>query len=72
MTIITTEIIVAPDGTMSGRAPDGVPPGRHRVSIAVADVRKPRRKVQELPVHHGHWDDSISLRRDDLYGDGGR
>jgi hypothetical protein len=28
--------------------------------------------IDELPVYDGPWDDSISLRREDLYGDDGR
>ena len=28
--------------------------------------------MEDFPVHDGPWDDSISLRREDMYGDDGR
>jgi hypothetical protein len=50
-----------------------VPPGVHEVTITVApaSVRK-RFRIEDLPRHEGPWDDRISLRREDLYGDDGR
>ena len=35
MTIISTRIRVAPDGTISGRAPAGVPAGEHEAEIVL-------------------------------------
>lgn len=65
MTVITT----APDGTISAATP--VPAGEHSATIAVAEPAQPRRSVLDLRVHTGSWDDSIPLRREDLYGDHG-
>ncbi len=78
MTVITTRIQVAEDGTISGRAPAGqVPPGEHVAVITVcaaAPLRRPGKPftMENFPIHDGPWDDSISLRREDMYGDDGR
>jgi hypothetical protein len=73
MTVITTRIQVAEDGTISGRAPPGqVPPGEHEAVITVATAPKRHLSVKDMPVHDEPWDDSISLRREDMYGDDGR
>lgn len=73
MTIITTRITVAPDGTISGRAPREVPPGEHPVAIAVpvTPAGKPF-TMDNFPLHDEPWDDRISLRREDMYDDDGR
>jgi hypothetical protein len=70
MTVITTRLIVAPDGTISAATP--LPAGEHSATISVAEPQQQRRSVLDLPVHTGPWDDSMSLRREDLYGDHGR
>ena len=52
---------------------EGLPAGEYEAAItAPATTPKPRRSVLDLPVHHGPWDDSLSLRREDMYGDDGR
>lgn len=78
MTVITARIQVAEDGTISGRAPDGIRPGEHLVRIEVAE--QPGRQlptmpfnVDELPtIDLGPWPEGLSLRREDMYGDDGR
>lgn len=71
MTVITTRLTVGPDGTISTAKP--LPAGEYEAAItASAMTLKPRRSVLDLPVHDGPWDDSISLRREDMYGDDGR
>ena len=77
MTVVTARIQVAEDGTISGRAPVGqVPPGEHEAAITVAtpSLRRPGKlfTMENFPIHDGPWDDSISLRREDMYGDDGR
>jgi hypothetical protein len=77
MTIVTTRITVAPDGTISGLAPAAVPAGEHQASIAVEILEPPLADtpfdVSELPVHDfGPWPEGLSLRREDIYGDDGR
>lgn len=74
MTEIKARIRVADDHSISGTAPEGVPPGEHEVAIAVATATEPKRRfsVKDMPVHDTPWDDSISLRREDMYGDDGR
>lgn len=78
MTVITTRIRVAEDSTFSGQAPAGqVPPGEHEVAITVATTATLKRPgkpftMENFPIDDGPWDDSISLRREDVYGDDGR
>ncbi len=78
MTIITTRIRVAADGTISGRAPSEVPAGEHeaRISIAASPARQEPTEpfdVNALPTHDlGPWPERLSLRREDMYGDDGR
>jgi hypothetical protein len=72
------------DGTATVDLPEGVPPGDYAVRISdktntILQVSHLKGKskistawIDELPVHDGPWDDSISLRREDLYGDDGR
>ena len=71
MTVITTRLTVSPDGAISTATP--LPAGEYEAAItASATTPKPRRSVLDLPVHDGPWDDSLSLRREDMYGDDGR
>jgi hypothetical protein len=73
MPVVHATIRVDADGTISGKAPRGVPPGEYETPIDVAE-EKPRakRKRLELPLHDAVWDDNVSLRREDIYGDDGR
>ena len=71
MTVVVTRIRVAPDGTISGQAPREVPPGEHQAPIRLPEPK--RRQALDLPLHDcGPWDDSVSLRREDIYGPDGR
>jgi hypothetical protein len=77
MTVVTARIQVAENGTISGRAPAGqVPPGEHMaaITVATAPLRRPGKPfiMENFPIDDGPWDDSISLRREDMYGDDGR
>ena len=78
MTVITARIHVAEDGSITGQAPAGqVPPGEHVAAITVMDdapLRRPGKPftMESFPIDDGPWDDSISLRREDMYGDDGR
>ena len=76
MTVITTRITVAPDGTVSTAFP--LPAGEYEASITAAGSVPPPPwpgkpfTMDGFPVHNEPWDDSISLRREDLYDDEGR
>jgi hypothetical protein len=70
MTVITTRLRVAADGSVS--AADRLPEGEYTATLTLPEPPHPRRSVLDLPVHHGPWDDRVSLRREDLYGDDGR
>jgi hypothetical protein len=77
MNEVRTRIQVGSDHRISGVAPPDVPPGEHEVTITLvpSPSRKPptkRFRVEDLPKHDIPWDDSISLRREDMYGDDGR
>ena len=78
MTIITTRIRVAPDGTISGRAPGQLPVGEHEAQITVADASARQLPVElfdvnDLPVHDlGPWPEGLSLRREEMYDSDGR
>ena len=56
MTVITTRIIVSPDGAISTSI--SLPAGEYEAAITTA-TPKPRRSVLDLPVHDGPWDDSV-------------
>jgi len=73
MNEIRTRVRVSPDHRITGTTPEGVPPGEHEVTITVAasPLRK-RFRVADLPLHDTAWDGSISLRRENMYGDDGR
>ena len=70
ITVITTHLIVHADGTVS--IADPLPPGEFKATITDVAAPAARRGVREMIVHDGPWDDSISLRREDMYGDDGR
>jgi hypothetical protein len=71
MTVVCAKIHVAPDGTISGKAPREVPPGEYQAPITQPKRKRAPRSL-DLPLHEGHWDDRVSLRREDIYGDDGR
>jgi hypothetical protein len=69
MPTVETRVQVAPDGSISGHAPDVVPPGEHAALIKVEAAPKRRRKPWRLPVDDcGPWPEDLSLRREDLHG----
>jgi hypothetical protein len=75
MGTIRLRIQVATDHTISGTAPAELPPGEHEVTLvagpqATAPI-KPFR-LADMPLCDRPWDNSVSLRREDLYGDDGR
>ena len=70
MTVITTKLTVAADGSVSVSTP--LPPGVHDAAVTVEALSRPRRSVLDLPVHDGPWDDTVPLPREDMYRDGDR
>jgi hypothetical protein len=73
MPVVHARIRVDADGTISGTAPPDVPPGEYDAPIDIATPKPQKRKRLDLPLHDsGPWDDSVSLRREDIYGDDGR
>lgn len=73
--MIKLRIRVAPDHTISGTAPAELPVGEHEAIVSSGPMVTPPTKsfsMADFPIDHGPWDDSISLRREDMYGDDGR
>jgi hypothetical protein len=66
---------VTRDGTLTARVPPDVPPGEHRVVLALEDgpAAGDQRPPLDFPVDDwGAWPEGLSLRRKDLYGDWGQ
>ena len=62
-----------PDVTLSGRVPAGTPAGEHDATIIIGDVMTPKRfSLADLPRCDVPWDGSVSLRREDIYGNDSR
>ena len=70
MQTVKTRIHVDADHAISGKAPPEIPAGDHLADVTID--AQPRGSVARFTVHHGHWDDSIPLKREDIYGDDGR
>ena len=74
MTVITTRLVVAPDGAISTETP--LPVGEHLITVALAvqTATLPGKpfSMADFPSHEEAWDDSTSLRREDLYDEEGR
>lgn len=73
MAFITARIVVAPDGTISGLAPEGLLPGEHEIMVTVPGPAKGKPFTMEnWPVRDMGWDDeAVSLRREKMSGDDG-
>lgn len=73
MNQIRTVIVVGPDHRITGTAPEDLPPSEHEAVITVEPKPAAKRfRLADMPIHDEPWDDSISLRRADMYGDDGR
>lgn len=74
MLTVKTRVRVV-DGRLEATLPTAVPSGDHDAVIVIdtADAEpKPPFDMKKFPVHDAPWDESISLRREDMYGDDGR
>jgi hypothetical protein len=67
MPVVHAKIHVAEDGSISAKAPRGLPPRDYQAPVRAPEA-KPRRRRLNLPLHEAHWDDNVSLRREDIYG----
>ena len=66
--------MVGADHRITGTVPEDVPPGEHEAVITVAGAPPQGKKftMKHFPTHDTGWNSSISLRREDMYGDDGR
>lgn len=74
MLSVKTRVTVKEDGTVEARLTEGeLPVGEHE-AVIVLNAERPRKRfsMKDFPVDNGPWDDSVSLRREDMYGDDGR
>ncbi len=70
MNEIRVRVVVGLDHRISGIAPEDVPCGEHEAVITLAAVLAVKRfRLADVPVHNTPWDGSISLHREDMYGD---
>jgi hypothetical protein len=69
MATVLARLHVDDQGRVTGQAPPGVPPGDYTASLELPSAQL---APLELPVDDEPWDDRVSLRREDLYGDDGR
>ncbi|MCM0021495.1 MAG: hypothetical protein NBV67_16005 [Tagaea sp.] len=67
---IRIRIDIAPDGTITGKAPPAAA-GAHEVVVSERRAEpQPPKGPLVLPVHDcGPWPKGLSLRREDIYGD---
>jgi hypothetical protein len=73
MNEIRSRIQVGPNHRISGTAPAETPPGEYEPTIIVAAPSVAKRfRLADLPIHDTPWGGSVSLRREDMYGDDGR
>ena len=79
MLTLRTKVRETEDGTLEVSVPaTALPPGEPEAAMAIvvgarrAGPPAARFRVADLPVHDAPWDGSVSLRREDLYGDDGR
>jgi hypothetical protein len=73
MATVLARLHIDEQGRVTSQVPPSVPPGDYTASLVLPAAPSPagRRKLH-LPVHHEPWEDGVSLRREDLYGDDGR
>jgi hypothetical protein len=74
MPVVHATIRVDADGTISGKAPQGVPPGEYEAPIDVAEQKpRPKHRRLDLPLHDcGPWPEGFTVRREEIYDDSGR
>ncbi len=72
MTVITTRITVTSEGAVS--AATRLPAGEYEAALTAAGGPVPAKPftMEGFPTHDLGWDYSISLHREDMYGDDGR
>lgn len=72
MTVVHAKIRVAPDGTISGKAPRELPPGEYEAPIPLPGTKARPRRL-DLPLHDcGPWPEGFEVRREEIYDDDGR
>ena len=74
MTTMDTKARVSRNRRLSLRVPEEVTPGEHHVVLIIDPVPpSPQVPGADIPVISvGRWPQTLSLRREDVYGDDGR
>jgi hypothetical protein len=61
------------DGSIEPLPSGALPPGEHEAVVLIREAPQGKPfSMQDFPVHQGDWDHTVSLRREDMYGDDGR
>ncbi|HEX6016225.1 MAG TPA: hypothetical protein VFY87_31360 [Geminicoccaceae bacterium] len=61
------------DGSIEPLPSGTLPPGEHEAVVMIQDALRGKPfSMEDFPVDHGPWDNTKSLRREDMYGDDGR
>jgi hypothetical protein len=75
MKTIETTATVSAEGTLTVQVPSDIPPGEHCVVLVIEEQLRPVEQHPSLdfPVDDwGAWPESLSLSREDMYGNWGR
>jgi len=74
MKTIETTAVIGSDRMLTVQLPPDVAPGPHSILVVVDEPRvKASSRLDDFPtIDVGPWPQTLSLRREDLYGDGDR
>jgi hypothetical protein len=73
MKTIELTAVVGPDRKLIVQLPADIAPGEHRVVVVIETPGARSTPMAGWPAHDvGPWPEDLSLRREDMYGDGGR
>ncbi|MBS0264583.1 MAG: hypothetical protein JSS02_21795 [Planctomycetes bacterium] len=74
MKTIETTAVIGPDRLLTVQLPADVTLGPHNILVVVDDLVQTRAsRLDDFPtIDVGPWPSTISLRREDLYGESGR
>jgi hypothetical protein len=74
MKTIETTAVIGEDRILQVQLPPDVSPGRHQVAVVIDQpAAATSKRLNDFPtIDVGPWPDGLLLRREDMYGDGGR
>lgn len=74
MKTIETTAVIGEDRILRVQLPPDVTPGRRQVAVVIDQpAAAMSKRLDDFPtIDVGPWPDSLSISREDIYGDGGR